>query len=68
MKEQLAALASSAKNTVLCYSQIYFADRFYVGLLLLAATFVVPQQGFAGLAGLLLANLWARFLGQPVAP
>lgn len=45
------------------YAQVYFSRRWLIGLIFCAATFIVPAQGAAGLAGLLLANLFALLLG-----
>ncbi len=47
------------------YSQIFFAKNALTGFLFLAATFVVPSQGIAGLFGLITSNLWAKFFGYP---
>ena len=54
-----------ASSWISAYGQIYFSRRLLSGLLFCAATFVVPFQGAAGLAGLVLANLFARWIGQP---
>jgi urea transporter/murein DD-endopeptidase MepM/ murein hydrolase activator NlpD len=51
------------KTVLLAYAQIFFSTRLFVGFLFLLATFVVPEQGAAGLAAVILSNLWARFLG-----
>ncbi len=55
------------KFVLASYSQIYFSDNWLSGLLFAAATFIVPEHGFAGLMGLLLANFWAYKLGQSSA-
>ncbi len=54
-----------ARSLLSAYSQIYFSTRVVTGLLFVAATFVVPRHGAAGLSGMLLSNLWARLLGRP---
>lgn len=47
------------------YAQVYFSTRWYTGALFLAATFIVPAHGLAGLTGLALSNLAAVLLGMP---
>lgn len=45
------------------YAEIFFSSNRFVGLIFLAATFVVPAHGAAGLSALALSNLWAFLLG-----
>lgn len=52
----------SVKNILSGYAQIFFSTDWYVGLLFLLATFIIPAQGLAGLAGFILASLCARAL------
>ncbi|MCP4662871.1 MAG: peptidoglycan DD-metalloendopeptidase family protein, partial [bacterium] len=46
------------------YAQVYFSRRAVPGVLFLAATWVVPARGLAGLVGLVLACCFARLLGH----
>ncbi|MBT3222286.1 MAG: peptidoglycan DD-metalloendopeptidase family protein, partial [Proteobacteria bacterium] len=59
MKSYLAIMkrtSSFLAEAVLCsYSQVLFAKSPWLGLLLMAATFVVPEVGAVGLAGVLFA-------------
>ena len=50
------------KSILSGYAQIFFSKDWYVGLLFLGATFIIPAQGLAGLAGFLLASFFARTL------
>ncbi|AEH44026.1 Peptidase M23 [Thermodesulfatator indicus DSM 15286] len=45
------------------YSEIFFFENFWLGLLLLAATFIYPNIGLSGLLCVLAAYEFARFLG-----
>jgi urea transporter len=45
------------------YAQVYFAKKWYVGLIFCLATFIIPYQGVAGLGSMVLANLFAFLLG-----
>ena len=45
------------------YSQVFFSDNPVFGLLVIAVTFLVPASGIAGLAGVVLSMLLARWLG-----
>ncbi|OAG28573.1 urea transporter [Thermodesulfatator autotrophicus] len=45
------------------YSEIFFFENFWLGLLLLAATFIYPNIGLSGLICVLSAYEFARFLG-----
>ena len=49
------------------YAQIAFGRSRVAGLLFLAATFVVPAHGAAGLFGLVICNGFAHLLGRPRA-
>jgi len=51
------------KTVLPAYAQIFFSTHWFVGFLFLLATFVVPEQGAAGLAAVILSNLWAQLLG-----
>lgn len=60
----LRALAIPALDAVLAsYGQVLFSRRRAVSVLLLAATFVVPQVGLAGLLGVAFAAVASRLLG-----
>ena len=48
---------------LLNYAQVFFSTRRFVGFLFLLATFIVPEQGSAGLAAVIFTYLWARILG-----
>ncbi|PKN61577.1 MAG: hypothetical protein CVU57_28910 [Deltaproteobacteria bacterium HGW-Deltaproteobacteria-15] len=53
-------------NSILSgYGLVFFSVKPLVGLLFMLATFVVPEQGLAGLVSLLLSNGWAYLLGFP---
>ncbi|MEW6669838.1 MAG: urea transporter [Thermodesulfobacteriota bacterium] len=45
------------------YALVFFSAKPLVGLFFMAATFVIPAQGLAGLGALLLSNAWAYVLG-----
>lgn len=60
-----ARIAELVRSLLSAYAQIYFSTRVVTGLFFLAATFVVPRHGLAGLTGMLLSNLWAWLLGRP---
>ncbi|RJR48107.1 MAG: hypothetical protein C4576_08815 [Desulfobacteraceae bacterium] len=51
-------------NSILTgYALVFFSSQPMVGALFLVATFIIPAQGLAGLASLLISNLWAYCLG-----
>jgi urea transporter len=56
-------LISGIKTVLLAYAQVYFSHSPLTGMLLLAATLLVPEQGLAGLLGLGLSLYWAWTLG-----
>ncbi len=62
-----ARAGSTARRLTVAYAQVLFSARPLVGLLLAAATFVVPEHGLLGAVGLLSADAWARALGRPAA-
>ncbi len=65
MRVTLDRAAAWLKHLLVGYAQIYFSVNPVVGALFLAATFIVPEQGLAGLVGLIAANAVAQFLGMP---
>ena len=56
-------LRRAAEAVLASYSQVLFARKPFVGVLVLAATFVVPEVGAVGLLGVLLASGLALALG-----
>ncbi|MCP4135842.1 MAG: peptidoglycan DD-metalloendopeptidase family protein [bacterium] len=59
----LKMAAGFPEHILVGYAQVYFSRKWYVGIFFCAATFVIPAVGAAGLAGLLLSNLFAWLLG-----
>lgn len=62
-----ARVLETARAWLGAYAQVLFGRHWLGGLLFVAATFVVPSHGLAGLAGLAASHLWARLLGRPEA-
>ncbi len=56
-------IKSFTKGVSNSYSQIFFSDNIWFGLLLLAVTFLNPYAGIAGLVAVLLSNSLALWLG-----
>lgn len=65
MTSVIPDLRQTTRNLLSGYGQVFFTTRWYSAVLFMAATFVVPSQGIAGLGGMLLANLIALVLGLP---
>jgi urea transporter/murein DD-endopeptidase MepM/ murein hydrolase activator NlpD len=57
----------AVRGLLTAYAQVFFSRDLPAGLLFLAATFVVPARGLAGLAGWAMAVAWARLLGRPAS-
>lgn len=58
-------IVEALRSTLIGYAQVFFSKRWIVGLAFLLATFISPVHGLVGLAGLILANLFAWLLGMP---
>ncbi len=65
MKTVIAEMRRTTVQLLSGYGQVFFTTRWYSSALFMAATFVVPSQGLAGLGGMLLANINALVLGLP---
>ncbi len=61
-RRAIARIQAHAQTWLRTYAQVYFGAHPGAGLLCMAATFLVPYHGVAGLCGLLLGNAWARAL------
>ncbi len=55
------------KGALNAYSQVFFSDNPWFAALLVAATFIVPASGLAGLAGVVISLLLAIWLGYDKA-
>ncbi len=58
-------VANAVRHVLVAYAQVLFGSKPLMGAFALAATFVVPEHGLAGLLGLVLSNGWAHVLGRP---
>lgn len=63
-KEASGIVRETVRVVLSGYAQVIFASQWQVGVILLAATFVAPAQGAAGLIGLALTSLFALALGM----
>ena len=51
-----------AESIIFSYSQIFFSDRKWFGLIALLATFIIPELGLLALGGVTISNLLAIYL------
>ncbi len=58
-------IARTMRMIFVAYAQVYFSRRAISGFLFLAATFIHPLHGLAGLTGLIFAGVFAWLIGQP---
>jgi urea transporter len=57
------SLILSFKSIVLSYAQIFFTNKAYMGMLLLAVSFFIPSAGIAGLIAVISTNTIAFLMG-----